>query len=56
MSDFASVTMSGSPAEALHRTSGGDREAGLHLVEDERDSVAPGELSHCLEVGGLRGG
>ena len=40
-------------AEPLGGASGGDRQAGLHLVEDQHDPVAPRERSHGREVAGL---
>ena len=42
--------MSGRDAEALGRAAGGDRRAGLDLVEDQLHAVLGGQLAHPLEV------
>ncbi len=40
-------------AVLLGRAAGGDADAGLDLVEDQDDAVAPGDLADGLEVAGL---
>ena len=43
-------------AEVLRRAAGGDRRAGLDLVEDQLHAVARGEVADALEVARARAG
>ena len=55
-SALASVTMSGCTPKRSAAPPGGDRQAGLDLVEDQDDAVAAGDLAHRLEVALARAG